>query len=54
MHFWVEELGQELYNEDSSCSEGTGKIVNPNEIRYSQSSVNGVSLGTVLFDTKYD
>lgn len=25
MHFWVEELGQELYNEDSSCSEGTSK-----------------------------
>ena len=25
MHFWVEELGQELYNEDSSCSEGTIK-----------------------------
>ena len=25
MHFWVEELGQELYNEDSSCSEGTPK-----------------------------
>lgn len=23
MHFLVEELGQELYNEDSSCSEGT-------------------------------
>lgn len=25
MHFLVEELGQELYNEDSACSEGTGK-----------------------------
>ena len=25
MHFLVEELGQELYNEDSSCSEGTVK-----------------------------
>jgi filamentous hemagglutinin len=23
LHFLVEELGQELYNEDSSCSEGT-------------------------------
>ena len=27
MHFWVEELGQELYNEDSSCSEGTSKSI---------------------------
>ena len=27
MHFLVEELGQELYNEDSSCSEGTPKSV---------------------------
>jgi guanyl-specific ribonuclease Sa len=25
LHFWVEELGQELYNEDSPCSEGTLK-----------------------------
>jgi hypothetical protein len=50
--FLVEELGQELYNEDSSCSEGTSKAVeggstlihlaNPNEIRFSQSSVNGL------------
>ncbi|ATW25301.1 hypothetical protein DCMF_11450 [Candidatus Formimonas warabiya] len=27
MHFLVEELGQELYNEDSSCSEGTSKAI---------------------------
>lgn len=27
MHFLVEELGQELYNEDSSCSEGTSKSI---------------------------
>ena len=27
MYFWVEELGQELYNDDSSCSEGTSKSV---------------------------
>jgi hypothetical protein len=27
LHFLVEELGQELYNEDSACSEGTVKAV---------------------------
>lgn len=30
MHFLVEELGQELYNEDSACSEGTIKTPNVN------------------------
>ena len=34
MHFWVEDLGQELYNEDSSCSEGT-----PNTESYTKSSL---------------
>ena len=27
MHFLIEELGQELYNEDSACSEGASKTI---------------------------
>ncbi len=27
MHFLIEDIGQELYNEDSYCSEGTSKAV---------------------------
>lgn len=32
MHFWVEELGQKLYNEGSSCSEGTLNTVNKTRV----------------------